>query len=260
MKNRGSRYVIFASVAVGLFLAASGQGAVIVPNVVHVSMAFNWQGQGPGQLIDSVGLTTSGNISTWTQATGGGGVTGMWMNEPYYSHYHAYGSAPFGSGEWILANFNTAVDLSKLWLWQFNDVGTYYYSAWGSGTGVKNFRVYASSGNDTGDEGSGPLLNDYVAIDGGVQQLAQVSGLTTIFGSPFSLTGATGVRSVLINVISSYDGAASDVYTGLSEIRFETAGGGQDPVPEPGTWMILVGSLLGLVAGGFRRIRRRIAG
>lgn len=66
---------------------------------------------------------------------------------------------------------------------------------------------------------------------------------------------ATGVQFVKLSSFAAAN------FASMSEIRFEgvVAAGDGNNVPEPSTWLLLGGSLLGLCVGGFKRIRSKLS-
>ena len=68
--------------------------------------------------------------------------------------------------------------------------------------------------------------------------------------------GVTVLADAFGVVTGTYGTGKNDVRLGGFQI-YQAGGGNQDPVPEPGTWLLLGGSLLGLCAGGFRRFVRK---
>ncbi len=193
-------------------LPSAASGAVITPTSAFANTYYSGS-QNPVNLINNAGLdTSSGNVLTYTHASDGS-ANGMWHAG---AGQGTGGAAPVVANQYIVFDLGANYDLSSTYIWQMvqnNNLGR----------GIKEFALYGSSASMATPYPANPPLAGFTQILG-ASTLAQVTG-TSANPNPavtqtFSLTGAANVRTIYLDIISAWSGAAND-YVGLSEIKFE---------------------------------------
>jgi|APCry1669188970_1035186.scaffolds.fasta_scaffold38771_1 PEP-CTERM motif len=120
----------------------------------------------------------------------------------------------------------------------------------------KKYRVQVWAGQWNNDQYA--TVYDTISLNpsGNNQRLAPPNFLTPpqfVVGT-FTADAAVQTISIKPGTIDNNGLAGVRMYAGAISL-FEAGG---QPVPEPGTWLLLGGSLLGLCVGGFKRIRSKL--
>lgn len=235
MKSGSCLSVAFASVAVGLFLVASAQGTLITVN------------NGSFELLSSLPKASTvwdyaGDSWTRTDATP---EMGSLLVGPGTLIPSLFGSTlPDGSWAATLQGASVTIDhpleqnLSK------------------NVTAGDTLSVTFYLGNSTDNNGT----EGFAYFDVGGQQYTQYFDTRGITPGTFVFTtmSTTIINSGNLKIgfynASGYSGSTMSWVDKVSGIT-QTSGDAQ--VPEPGTWLLLGGSLLGLCVGGFKRFVRK---
>jgi hypothetical protein len=229
MTRRASCVVNVLTAVLVTILAGTSRADVIAAVSADQSSVYGSLPECNGsQLNNTSGLTATGDVSTWTFAATHGtyGDASEWYTNP--------NDVP---PQWVLLNFDSPQNLSKIYLWNYTHNGDTaadkdYYQL----RDTQGFRVFASD-----------VAGDLIAQIG-AGTLAKTSKDTGIaLTQAFDLTGATSVQYVKIVIDSSYDvhNWINDV--GLGKVRFETA------TPEPSAIVLLGIGLIGLLAYAWRK-------
>jgi hypothetical protein len=197
LKKTNTGLVIAMVLGLGL-LAGSAEATFLTPSNVTVSSEFTPDGRLGVDAINGSGLTGSG-----TNATHDAAVGNMWLSNGGVS------------AEWIRFDLGQAYDLSKIFIWNYNE--NHAVNA-ANARGVNDFTVDVSTDD----------ANWSAPTTGGSQTaLAIVGGYAASIPLTCDLPiDASAVRYVRFTIDSNY-GAAT--YVGLSEVRFE----GDEPYTGP---------------------------
>ncbi len=201
-------------------LTVTGRAEVITPTNVTASSTLT--GNPESNLLSSAGMTTTGDVLTWTWS---GVSTGIWMS--------AGGTSDTYVPQTLLFNLGKSVSLSKIYVWNFSHDAEYMadYNTWDA----KGFHVYAS--NAAGDLGT--------ALGSGT--LDMVTSLP-VTNQAFDLNGTNAVQYVKVVIDSGYAQASPGYYVDLARVRFES-------IPEPCTYSLLATGLVALLCYAWKKRR-----
>jgi hypothetical protein len=149
-------------------------------------------------LIDNSGLdTSSGNVLTYTHAPHGSAV-GMWAAG---NGQGGGNPAPVVNDQYVVLDLGDNYDLSQAYLWQMVQTDLL-------GRGIQEFRLYGSPAAPSAADKANPpavynLAGYSVLLDTTTLAPGPQSGPSTT--QAFALTNATDVRTIYIDVISSYN-------------------------------------------------------
>jgi hypothetical protein len=152
----------------------------------------------PVNLIDNSGLdTSSGNVLTYTHAPHGSAV-GMWAAG---NGQGGGNPAPVVNDQYVVLDLGDSYDLSQAYLWQMVQTDLL-------GRGIQEFRLYGSPAAPSAADKANPpavynLAGYSVLLDTTTLAPGPQSGPSTT--QAFALTNATDVRTIYIDVISSYN-------------------------------------------------------
>ncbi|OHB58344.1 MAG: hypothetical protein A2Y07_08595 [Planctomycetes bacterium GWF2_50_10] len=217
-----------------LLLCFSGavRASFIDASQITLTAAGEWAGSEAVHMIDGSGLqpdltlkADATDMQNYLCAVDDGRWLPQWRQGTY-----VHNTSPSGiNGDgWIQFTFSTPQDISKMWIWNYNNPG--YLSR-----GLKTVAVdYSTNGTTWNRLGGGDAY----------QILAQAPGTDGyVCNNKLDLSAITGIKSIILTVKWNFGTFESVSHEGLSEVRFET-------VPEPVT-MILLG------LGGLSMIRRK---
>lgn len=175
----------------------TGELIIVTPTDAFASTYFSGL-QLPVNLIDNSGLdTSSGNVLTYTHAPHGSAV-GMWAAG---NGQGGGNPAPVVDDQYIVLDLGANHDLSQAYLWQMVQTNLL-------GRGIKEFRLYGSPAAPSAADKANPpavynLAGYSVLLDTTTLAPGPQSGPSTT--QAFALTGASNVRTIYIDVISSYN-------------------------------------------------------
>ncbi len=201
-------------IGVGLALAmmaGTARADLITPTTAFASTYYS-SSQNPANLITNTGLdTSSGNVLTYVQAPNASAET-MWHAG---AGQGIGGAAPVVANQYLVFDLGANYDLSLAYLWQMVQPGLL-------GRGIMEFQLYASpDAPSSADRTNPPAVYDISGftniLSSSTLAISAPTGATT---QSFTLTGATNVRQIYLDIGSAWSGQAND-YVGLSKIRFE---------------------------------------
>jgi hypothetical protein len=175
----------------------TGELIIVTPTDAFASTYFSGL-QLPVNLIDNSGLdTSSGNVLTYTHAPHGSAV-GMWAAG---NGQGGGNPAPVVNDQYVVLDLGDNYDLSQAYLWQMVQTDLL-------GRGIQEFRLYGSPAAPSAADKANPpavynLAGYSVLLDTTTLAPGPQSGPSTT--QAFALTNATDVRTIYIDVISSYN-------------------------------------------------------
>ncbi len=205
-------------------LSASGVADVVTPVNVYASSYYGNSNTTPAQAINGSGLSNTPGLSLLeqTHAAPGDGF-GSWIAT---SGPGLNGAATIAN-QYLLFDLGANYTLTTAYLWQFVQ-GTLI------DRGLNEFRLFGSSALPTPFNPANPPtpfdLSGFTEILS-LSELEIGTANTRSQAQAFTLSGATNVRQIYLQVVSTHGGTTTG-YTGLSEIRFE----GLKLSPPPTRW------------------------
>ena len=157
--------------------------------------------QSPNHVIDGSGLDTSSGIVPFFTHAPHPDADGMWHAG---AGQGVGGDAPIVNEQYIVFELEENVDISDVYLWQMVQDGLL-------ARGIKEFRLLASPNVPNPADAANPPANydltGYTEILG-VTELAAAEEGESATTQVFAVTGATNVRTIYLDVISSYSTAS----------------------------------------------------
>lgn len=229
MTTNRVKLFVYLVAAVALLSGSMAYADVLTPVAATASTFYSetYDGvtyaSGPDLTIDGSGMTMSGDVSTWT-AQGTASGTDLWMSD-----------GTTVAGQWLKYDLgSTPATLNNIYMWQYCQVARpgLPNEADLRTRGIKDFTVWGSDSEN----------GTYTQISGALQ----MSEATTINGAEptqsFALNGSC-YRWVQVQIGSNWGDAS---YVGVNEVRFNAT-------PEPGTLILLMTGLLGLLAYAWKK-------
>jgi fibronectin-binding autotransporter adhesin len=199
-------------VGLGEIKFRSTSGTVVTPEAAFASTYFSAQ-QSPTNLVNGSGLdANSGDVLSYTH-TPHASAAGMWHAG---AGQGIGGAPPQVADQYVVIDLGSAYGLSSAYLWQMVQQNALF-------RGLKEFRLLASpNAPNPADAANPPAVYDltgYTEILGATQLAASAEAVNSPI-QVFALTGATNVRTIYLDVISSYStGGRVDI--GAVEYRLD---------------------------------------
>ena len=178
----------------------SGGGPIFTAFSAFASSYYSAE-QWPNHVIDGSGLDTSSGIVPFFTHAPHPNANGMWHAG---AGQGVGGAAPIVNNQYIVFQLEENVDISDVYLWQMVQPGLL-------GRGIKEFRLLASPNVPNPADAANPPaeynLTGYTEILG-VTELAAAEEGESATTQVFPVTGATNVRTIYLDIISSYSTAS----------------------------------------------------
>ena len=191
-----------------------------------------WNAGVGNNLLDSAGVATTVDVAV--SSTGSSTSGGDWRQTANATVGALAGQLDFNPGSITIDQMAVSTTV-KVWL--------YFWDARDSGPG---FAGITMNGTTTfGTFGTARI--------GWSTGLTDVNAPSPASGFGMGFTGTSDATGKMVLGITGAQGSDR----GISGMQIYYAPAGNTEVPEPGTWLLLGGSLLGLCVGGFRRFVRK---